>query len=52
VYWHGVVVLTVLTVQANSDGSSSDRNLDRVTPTMVLAKFIHDTAMHGADGEH
>ena len=38
---------------ANSDGSSQDMNLGAiVTPTLVMAKFIHDTAMHGANGEH
>ena len=38
---------------ANSDGSSSDRNLgELVNPTVVMAKFIHDTAMHGENGEH
>ena len=36
----------------NSDGSSSDVNLGRVDPTRVLAKFIHDTALHGDNGEH
>ena len=38
---------------SNSDGSSSDRNLGMlVNPTLVMAKFIHDTAMHGENGEH
>lgn len=38
---------------ANSDGSSSDRNLgDRVNPTLVLAKFIHDVALHASNSEH
>ena len=38
---------------SNSDGSSCDVSLATlVTPTVVLAKFIHDTAMHGANNEH
>jgi hypothetical protein len=38
---------------SNSDGSSSDRSLgELVNPTVVMAKFIHDTAMHGENGEH
>lgn len=38
---------------ANSDGSSSDCDLTGlVTPHVVLAKFIHDTAMHCANKEH
>ena len=38
---------------SNSDGSSSDKNLGKlVNPTVVMAKFIHDTAMHGENSEH
>ena len=38
---------------ANSDGSTSDRALGEVvSPAIVLAKLIHDTAMHASDAEH
>ncbi len=38
---------------ANSDGSCSSRNIGKLlSPTVVMAKFIHDTAMHGENEEH